>query len=232
MRFNKLNSNVIYLSPEQISERVLGYRRKGASVFASSSFQTHSIPLLHILSQTDSAIPIAFLNTGFLFPETLSFRDQIVSQLNLNLIELKSTVPKIQQLDVNHNFFFTSDTDRCCYINKVEPLEQILRNYNVWISGVRADQSTVRNDFRIEQPAANGCLRFHPMLGWNAKQIYEYRMLHELPEHPLEKQGYLSVGCEPCTRRINAEDGRAGRWVGQNKTECGLHTDLSESELQ
>ena len=215
---------------EDVSEKVRAYRGEGKSIFASSSFQTHSIPLLHMLARIDAAIPIVFINTGFLFPETLTFRDQIAKRLNLNLVEVKSTVPKIQQLNSKGSFFFTSDPDRCCHINKVEPLEPMLIRHDVWISGIRADQTYHRQSMAIEQKTRQSCLRFHPLLGWSAKMIYEYRMKHDLPEHPLEKHGYLSVGCEPCTRRLELQDLRNGRWFGSNKSECGLHTNVSISE--
>lgn len=220
------------LTFEDIAKSIRTYREQGKSIFTTSSFQTHSIPLLHMLSRIDAAIPVVFINTGFLFAETFAFRNLIVEQLGIHLVEVQSTVPKIQQLNSKGNFFFTSEPDRCCYINKVEPLEPMLIRHDVWISGVRRDQSTVRNTFQTEQSSNHGCVRFHPMLGWTSKMIYDYRMEFDLPEHPLEKEGYLSVGCEPCTRKLDLGDGRAGRWFGMNKSECGLHTDLAGEETK
>jgi len=101
--------------------------------------------------------------------------------------------------------------------------------YDIWINGVRADQSSVRKAMKEEQAAPNDTIRFHPMLGWNSKMIYEYRKEFNLPSHPMEEEGYLSIGCEPCTRKIDPEmNEREVRWFGLNKTECGLHTDLIE----
>lgn len=214
------------LAFDEIESRLRNYRGQGKSVFASSSFQTHSIPLLHILSRIDAAIPIVFINTGFLFPETLTFRDELVEQLKLNLVEVKSTVPKIQQLNAKGSFFFTSDPDRCCHINKVEPLEPMLIRHDVWIAGVRGDQTTHRKSMQVEQESRHGCVRFHPLLGWTGEMIETYRKEHDLPAHPLEKEGYFSVGCEPCTRRVDPQQ-RDGRWYGSSKTECGLHTILA-----
>ena len=98
--------------------------------------------------------------------------------------------------------------------------------YDVWINGVRADQSATRKAMLVEQDAPYDSLRFHPMLDWDNKMIYKYIADNNLPAHPLEAQGYLSVGCAPCTRKFNLDEERDGRWFGMNKTECGLHTEL------
>src|SRR5690606_38040739 len=123
-------------------------------------------------------------------------------------------------------FYFTSDPDRCCFLNKTQPMEPLLIGYDVWINGIRADQNANRKDMLSEQPASHGAVRFHPMLDWSGKKIFEYINEHNLPRHPLEDKGYMSIGCEPCTRKIDLSNDRSGRWFGMNKTECGLHTDL------
>ena len=107
-------------------------------------------------------------------------------------------------------------------------MEALLIEYDVWVTGVRSDQNANRKKFSLEGRGPHGTTRFHPMLEWNSKMIHEYRMLHNLPEHPLEQFGYFSIGCAPCTRKFG-EDGRAGRWAGMKKTECGLHTDLAKA---
>jgi phosphoadenosine phosphosulfate reductase len=196
-------------------------------MFTTSSFQTHSIVLLHILSRIDNTIPIYFINTGYHFPETVSFKDQIADQLKLNMKEVSSFTPRHMQKDARGKLLFTSDPDFCCYLNKVQPLEPILAEHNVWINGVRADQSSVRKNFKEEEKAPHDVIRFHPMLDWNTKMIEAYIKEHKLPRHPLEEKGYFSIGCEPCTRKFDLEwNAREGRWFGLNKTECGLNTDL------
>ena len=211
---------------EDIKKHIEKYKKEGLKIFVTSSFQTHSIPLLHILSEIDNTIPVMFINTGYLFPETLTFRDDIVKQFNLNLVNVTSSVSKIYQKDCNGNFLFTSDPDRCCYLNKTQPMEPILLEYDVWINGIRADQNSNRKNMKIEQNGAFNCKRFHPILDWNNKMIYDYIKKYNLPKHPLEKKGYLSIGCEPCTQKFDFKNDRSGRWAGLNKTECGLHTDL------
>jgi phosphoadenosine phosphosulfate reductase len=106
-------------------------------------------------------------------------------------------------------------------------MEIVLHSHDIWVTGVRADQNSYRKNFKAEHPAPHGVTRFHPLLDWTGKMIYDYRVKYNLPKHPLEDKGYLSIGCEPCTRRIDSEmQEREARWFGLNKTECGLHTDL------
>lgn len=203
------------------------YVGSGKRIFATSSFQTHSLPMLHILASSGIDIPIVFINTGYLFPESLSFRDSIVQMLGLSLIDLRPNVPKSEQREPDGRLWFAADTGKCCYFNKVEPMEPFLHKYDVWVSGVRAEQSAVRSNFRKEQRGRHGVVRYHPMLDWSAREIFAYRKTHDLPEHPLDAQGYSSIGCMPCTTKLtSASDERSGRWVGQQKTECGLHTEL------
>lgn len=211
---------------DQIEKRLKIYGASGKKIFATSSFQTHSIPLLHLLSQQGVPVDILFINTGFHFPETLAFRDEIVELLEIEVIDVLPQIPKHQQKDKDGNFFFVSDPDHCCYINKTQPLEPYLHKYDIWISGVRAAQSSVREQMSVEEAAPHGTMRFHPVLDWTSKDIYEYRKEYDLPEHPLDKYGYQSIGCAPCTRKFDPNDERAARWFGMNKEECGLHTEL------
>lgn len=213
----------------RILRRLQKYAEDGKHMFATSSFQTHSLPLLHIISRAQLGVDIVFLNTGYLFPETLQFRDHIARLLDLNLIDCRPSVPKSEQRTSNGRLLFAADPEKCCYLNKVAPLEPYLRQYDIWISGVRSEQTFTRSKLAEEQSAPYGTLRYHPMLTWNEGEVQKYRELHGLPEHPLDAEGYVSIGCMPCTIRHfrNSQD-RSGRWHGQAKTECGLHTDLAE----
>lgn len=211
---------------EEIEIAINKYKAEGKKLFATSSFQTHSIPLLHIISRIDNTIPILFINTGFHFPETMRFRDDIAAKFGLKILDVKSLVARNLQRNEEGQFYFTSDPDYCCFINKTQPVEPFLAEYDVWINGIRADQNANRKNMQVEQKAPFGSVRFHPVLDWNSKMIYEYAKEYSLPKHPLENQGYLSIGCEPCTRKLDLNNDRGGRWFGLNKTECGLHTDL------
>ena len=214
---------------EKIHHKLAAYREEGKQVFVSSSFQTHSIPLLHMLARFDESIPVYFLETGFHFPETLIFRDEVSKRFNLNLIRLESDVPKLSQRDSADHFYYVSDPDRCCYLNKVLPLEPVLMKHDVWISGVRRDQTKYRKSLNEEEPGAFDTIRYHPILDWNSKMIWDYRKEYDLPEHPLEALGYLSIGCAPCTRKWNDSDSERGtRWAGMTKEECGIHTEFTK----
>lgn len=215
---------------EEIRDKIQGYQRLGLKLFSTSSFQTHSLVLLHIISRIDKAIPVFFINTGYHFPETVAFRDAIAERFGLDVRNVNPLTPKNLQHDANGKLMFASDPDYCCYMNKTQPMEPILAEYDVWINGVRADQSDVRKNFKVESPAPFNSIRFHPMLDWTPKMIFDYVKEHNIPHHPLEQKGYLSIGCEPCTRRIDLNaDAREGRWFGLKKTECGLNTDLVQA---
>lgn len=212
-----------------MAERLEAYRRAGYRCCSSSSFQSHSLPLLHLLAQWAPDTPVYFLDTGFHFPETLVFRDQVAALLDLDVRDVRSPVGKWGQRDAEGRLLFASDPDQCCYLNKTAPMAAVLPGYEVWIAGLRRDQNAHRAKLAYEAPGPNGIRRFHPMLEWDSRMIWRYRTLNNLPEHPLEAKGFFSVGCEPCTQRfeLNAEgDDRGGRWAGLRKTECGLHTEL------
>lgn len=219
--------NDIALEFNEIKNNILRYQKEGKKLFTTSSFQSHSIVLLHILSRIDPKIPVFFINTGFHFSETIDFKDRIARQFGLNIVDIKPLTPKYLQKSQDGKLLFTSDPDYCCYLNKIQPMETVLVEYDVWINGIRGDQNAFRNSLRIEQEAPHNVLRFHPLIGWTAKMIHAYRKEFNLPIHPLEAQGYLSIGCEPCTRKMDLEmQEREARWYGLKKTECGLQTDL------
>ncbi len=209
-----------------IVRKIKGYQKAGKRLFATSSFQTHSVVLLHIISRIDPAIPIYFINTGYHFAETIRFRDEVTRLLGLHMINLNPYVPKVMQRNAQGNLLFTYDPDYCCYINKVQPVETLFSFYDVWINGVRADQNPFRKQMAEEMPAQDNTLRYHPLLNWDRQRIEDYIARYNLPVHPLEQQGYKSIGCEPCTRPALKGDQRAGRWNGMKKTECGLHNEL------
>ncbi|GAB4380900.1 MAG: phosphoadenylyl-sulfate reductase [Salibacteraceae bacterium] len=211
---------------ERIAGQIERFRNEGLTWFASSSFQTHSLPMLHILSVVAPDTPVYFIQTGFHFPETLRFRDQVARHFGLTVLNVESHIPKLQQRDSSGKFYFTSDPDYCCYMNKTQPMEPLLHQFDVWINGVRADQNANRSQLNEFEVTPQGGRRYHPMLNWSRKEIWQYVKIMELPRHPLDEKGYASIGCEPCTAKPGVESEREGRWKGQSKTECGLHTEL------
>ncbi len=208
---------------QAIYNKIIQYKQEGKSMFATSSFQPNSVVLLHLLSHIDKSIPVYFINTGFHFPETIQYKDSITALFGINVIDLLPHVPKAMQCNASGDLMFTYDPDYCCYLNKVQPVEAILDKYDVWINGVRAEQNSIRSNFRHEETYSHNTLRFHPILAWTTEEMNAYSRQHNLPVHPLEKKGYRSIGCEPCTKPADGGNLRDARWAGMKKTECGLH---------
>lgn len=221
-----LNQRFETASPQEIL--AWAWETFNPRVAASSSFQTQSVPLLHMIAQAAPQMPIFFLDTGFHFPETLAFRDRLVRELNLNVRDLTPEMGH-DQFRLQHGDLYLRDPDMCCYINKVEPLERAMLGLEAWISGIRRDQTKERSEAAIVNRQPDGLYKISPMAVWTKRDVWQYLYDHHLPEHPLLAQGYLSIGCAPCTRPVGAgEDDRAGRWAGKDKTECGLHTVLGQ----
>ena len=196
-------------------------------IAASSSFQTQGLPLLYMLYQVVPEMPVIFLDTGYHFPQTLAFRDRLVREWGLNLQVARATVTKEQLQQQYGSEPYRLNPDMCCYVNKVLPMKEAMRGLKAWISGIRRDQSPARAKTRILELTSDGVLRVHPMAAWTEHDIWRYINEQDLPEHPLLAEGYMSIGCAPCTRPVfDGEDSRSGRWAGQAKTECGLHTVL------
>lgn len=218
---------------EMFHSKMSAYQKEGKKVFASSSFQSHSIPLLKIISDFDRTIPIYFLDTGYHFSETLQFRDEVTELLGLNLKIISSPIAKISQRSADGQLMFAKSPDFCCYMNKTLPMEKVLVENDVWISGLRADQNSFRKNLSIEAPGPHKTTKFHAMLHWTSDMIDQYIEAYQLPAHPLEQEGYVSIGCLPCTQKqavFGGADERSGRWAGMKKTECGLHTELVEKQ--
>ena len=189
-----------------------------------SSFGSESAALLKVMAEVDPAIPVIFLDTGWLFEETLTYRDALIARLGLR--DVRSIKPLEQALsreDPERSLWF-SDPDACCRIRKVEPLSRALAPFQAWINGRKRFQGGVRADIPVvEEDGVR--LKFNPFANVSREQIEAIYKASKLPPHPLVAKGFLSIGCMPCTSRANAgEDVRAGRWRGTSKTECGIHT--------
>lgn len=198
-------------------------REFGSKLAVTSSFQTQSLPLLHVISRICPNTPIFFIDTGFHFPETLAFLETIKKKLGLNIVELKPLIEHEEFLK-QHGELHQDNPNMCCYMNKVEPLQRELTKYDAWISGIRRDQTNQRADTQIISMQENGLYKICPMVNWTEKNVDSYIEKLHLPKHPLHKAGYRSIGCACCTvRTTEGQDARSGRWSGKEKTECGLH---------
>lgn len=189
-----------------------------------SSFGTESATLLKVMADVDPAIPVIFLDTGWLFEETLAYRDTLIAKLGLKDVRsIKPAEETLSRDDPDRDLWF-SDPDACCRIRKVEPLARALKPFSAWLNGRKRFQGSARADTPVvEDDGAR--LKFNPFANVSREEIEAIFTLAKLPRHPLVASGFLSVGCMPCTSRTaEGEDSRAGRWRGRAKTECGIHT--------
>jgi phosphoadenosine phosphosulfate reductase len=189
-----------------------------------SSFGTESAALLKVMADVDPAIPVIFLDTGWLFEETLAYRDTLIATLGLRDVRsIKPLEETLSREDPDRELWF-SDPDACCRIRKVEPLARALAPFSAWINGRKRFQGGLRAAIPVvEQDGIR--LKFNSFANVAREQIEAIYATAKLPPHPLVASGFLSVGCMPCTSRTSPdEDARAGRWRGRPKTECGIHT--------
>lgn len=195
-----------------------------------SSFGSESAVLLHLVTQAKPDVPVLFLDTGKHFAETLAYRDTLVERLGLNLIILTPDAAELATRDEN-GLRWSYDPDGCCDIRKVKPLAKAILGFDASITGRKGFQSGTRQGlprFEIDNSDAQGRLKINPLASWDKDALTAYFGAHDLPRHPLEAQGYPSIGCSPCTSKVApGEDPRAGRWRGWDKTECGLHDAVS-----
>ena len=195
-----------------------------------SSFGAESAVLLHLIGQYDPGIPVLLVDTLKLFPETLAYRDELVARLGLTDVRNLRPDAAVLAAKDDNGLRWSYDPDGCCAIRKVEPLERALADFDVSISGRKGFQSSTRDGLpRFEIDGDR--LKINPLASWTKADLDAYFDAHDLPRHPLEAQGYPSIGCQPCTSRVQpGEDPRAGRWRGWDKVECGIHTPVAEDE--
>jgi phosphoadenosine phosphosulfate reductase len=210
-------------SPSEVIEsalRVVG-REHLALV---SSFGTESAALLKVAAGVDPAIPVIFLDTGWLFEETLAYRDTLIAQLGLRDVRsIKPDEDALGREDANRDLWF-SDPDACCRIRKVEPLKRALAPFDAWINGRKRFQGGLRAEMPVVE-ADGARLKFNPFANITPAGLEAIYAQAKLPPHPLAASGFLSVGCMPSSSRAQpGEDARDGRWRGRSKTECGIHT--------
>jgi phosphoadenosine phosphosulfate reductase len=233
LNIEELNERFEKAQPEEIIRWAI--EEFGDKIAMTSSFQTESVVLLSMISKINPAFPVLFLETGWHFKETLEHKEGVVKQLGLtNVIDLKADSTKREaSLKDSNDKPYEKDPDNCCTINKVEPLEKALKNYEAWISGIRRSQSKTRKDIRIVEAYQNDLVKINPLANVTSGDIWWYIKEHTLPKHPLFDKGYLSIGCWPCTKPAQpGDDERAGRWAGTEKSECGIHTFLKPKKNQ
>ncbi|GGC63013.1 phosphoadenylyl-sulfate reductase [Chelatococcus reniformis] len=188
-----------------------------------SSFGAESAVLLHMAAEVDADVPVIFVDTGRLFPETLAYKDRLVAEFGLSDVRIVGPEAAVAEVRDPLGAMFALDADGCCGFRKVEPLAAALRPFDAWISGRKRYQASTREDIPTFE-ASDAHVKINPLASWSMADVAAYLREHRLPPHPLVAAGYPSIGCAPCTTQVAAgEDARAGRWRGKDKTECGIH---------
>ena len=206
---------------EMLSDLLTGELR--GRIAAVSSFGAESAVLLHLIAQIDRDIPVVFLNTQKIFGATLEYRDALSERLGFTDLRVFRPDPRLLAAKDASGLRWNYDPDGCCDLRKVEPLRRALGPFDAWISGRKGFQAGTRLAMpRFEED--EGRLKLNPLADWNKAALDAYFAEHDLPRHPLEAEGYASIGCAPCTSKVQpGEDPRAGRWRGWDKGECGIH---------
>ena len=188
-----------------------------------SSYGAEAVILLHLASLVDNNLPVIFIDTGKLFGETKSYRKKVNQQLNLtNIITFKGDEDEIKAADPK-SILWSQDTTACCHVRKVLPYARATAPYTALITGRKRFQGNSRSDLNTFE-FANGQVKINPLANWGLDQLKNYILDNDLPRHPLVADGYLSIGCMPCTDKVASDaEYRDGRWQGQEKTECGIH---------
>ncbi|MBX7200658.1 MAG: phosphoadenylyl-sulfate reductase [Rhodospirillaceae bacterium] len=222
-RLELLNERYAETGPLSIISAITEEEFAPGKVALVSSFGTESAVLLHMISRIRPDLPILFLDTGKLFGETKRYRDQLAKLLGLT--DVRSVTPdpeRIKDLD-GKGVLWSQNPNQCCEIRKVEPLARAVAPFDAWFTGRKAFQAATRAKLPVLE-LAEGKFKVNPIVGWTKADIDAYFERYALPRHPLEADGYLSIGCMPCTSRVApGEDARAGRWRGTDKVECGIH---------
>jgi phosphoadenosine phosphosulfate reductase len=200
---------------------------KSGEVCITSSFQAECVVLVHMLKAQRPEIPVLFLETGYHFPETLAYRDQMTKDWKLNLVNLAAKQSVAGQ-EAQFGILNQTEPSKCCGLRKVEPLFAGLSSYDIWFTALRRDQSPTRANLETVEPfklpAGKTLEKVSPLAFWTNRDVWQYLSRYEIPALSLYDQGYTSIGCQPCTALpFDPDNPRSGRWQGKQKLECGIH---------
>ena len=208
-------------APELLRLAVEAFPGKIAIV---SAFAAESVVLLHQVAQIDPTTPVLFLNTHKLFGETMRYRDRLQETLGLTDIRSVGPHPDDRRVQDPEGTLWSRDPDACCHFRKVVPLRRALVGFDAIVTGRKRFQTSERAAMQKVE-LVEGRVRFNPLVDWSLPELIAYMDEHRLPKHPLINDGYPSIGCIPCTRRVATGEGyRDGRWAGSDKVECGIHS--------
>lgn len=197
----------------------------GEAVAQVTSFGPTGMVLLDHLARLRPGVRVITIDTGFLFPETYELIETVQRRFAINLDVRRPTLPPPDSLAPAGEPLWVTNPDLCCYRRKVLPLQEALQGVDAWLSGLRRDQSVTRAHLHlVAWDASYALVKINPLADWTRAQVWKYITEHNLPYNPLHNQGYTSIGCTHCTApAANPADERSGRWLGQAKTECGIH---------
>ncbi|MEZ5772333.1 MAG: phosphoadenylyl-sulfate reductase [Defluviimonas denitrificans] len=222
-RVSALNESYRHHSATAVLERALHDPEVG-NLALVSSFGAESVVLLHLVSVVAPGTPVIFIDTQMLFPETLEYQRELAEKLNLTDLRTIRADRRDTDFEDPDGTLHQFNTDACCALRKVVPLERALKGFDGWITGRKRYQAGTRAALEFFENEENKRLKVNPLAHWGREDIEEYMVNNRLPRHPLVARGYPSIGCAPCTSPVKeGEDPRAGRWRGSQKQECGIH---------
>jgi phosphoadenosine phosphosulfate reductase len=224
--FKTLSDSFEAKSPQDL----LGYAIETyhPKIVLACSFGAEDVVLVDMVHRINPSVPLFYLDTDFLFPETYATRDRVIEQYGLKptqVLQVKSLLAPQKQAASYGDALWTSNPDQCCQMRKVEPLTRVLQGYDAWITGIRRDQAPSRADAGlVEWDQKFRLVKVNPLARWSWADVWTYIKIYEVPYNPLHDQNYPSIGCTHCTKPVMpGQDPRSGRWQGSAKTECGLH---------
>ncbi|MFE4464426.1 phosphoadenylyl-sulfate reductase [Oerskovia sp. NPDC056781] len=221
----ELHGSALGAADEATAEQVVAWavREFGDSIAVACSMADAVLP--HVVAQQAPWVDVLFLETGYHFPETSGTRDAVEQQMEVTIVDVLPQLTVAQQDAAHGKDLWSRDPAACCAMRKVEPLTRTLGEYEVWVTGVRRDEAPTRTGTPlVTWDEKNGLVKINPLAAWSFDDLLGYAADHQVILNPLLNDGYPSIGCAPCTRRVApGEDPRAGRWAGLDKTECGLH---------
>lgn len=222
-RVADLNARYANHSATSVLERALTDPQVG-QVALVSSFGAESVALLHMTAVIDRSVPVLFLDTEMLFPETLDYQREVADRLGLTDVRIVTPDRTLTFLADPAADLHRRDPDACCALRKVEPLRAAVAPFDGWITGRKRFQGGQRATLQFFEVEDDRRIKVNPLAHWTKDDVLDYMINNRLPRHPLVSKGYPSIGCAPCTSPVKpGEDERAGRWRGQAKDECGIH---------
>ena len=232
MDVHRISEELENLAPEQALETVL-MANHSARICLTSSFQAEDMVVTHLLRNRRPDFVVLFLDTGYHFRQTYEYRDLMTKQWSLNLVNALPAQSVAEQ-ESELGILYRSEPTRCCQLRKVEPLMSALEPFDIWFTGLRREQSPTRRNLKKVElhrlPTGRSLWKVSLIADWNWEQVWQYANANAIPHLPQYDEGYLSIGCQPCTALpSDPQNPRSGRWGG-TKLECGIHTFSTQEE--